>query len=77
MENVRQRIKMKLVSSEKCLQKLINKCTFKHCTTYNGNLAAVSLENKEIKFDKPIYIGNYYIHIHTHKYYILMLLISN
>ncbi|KAL4148953.1 hypothetical protein QTP88_003083 [Uroleucon formosanum] len=57
MENVCQRIKIKLVSSEKCLQKHINKSTFKQCTTYNGNLAAVSLENKEIKFDKPIFIG--------------------
>lgn len=62
MENVRQRIQIKLVSSEKCLQKLINKSRFKHCTTYNENLAAVSLENKEIKFNKPIYIGNYYTH---------------
>ena len=37
----------------------IIKCTFKHCTNYNENLNAVALENKIIRFDKPIYIGNY------------------
>ncbi|KAF0746251.1 Uncharacterized protein FWK35_00019133, partial [Aphis craccivora] len=31
--------------------------TFKHCTRYSHTLNAVSLENKIIKFDKPIYIG--------------------
>ncbi|KAF0735562.1 Uncharacterized protein FWK35_00017047 [Aphis craccivora] len=48
---------MELVSSEKRLQKLINKATFKHCTSYNDNLNAAELENKIIKFDKPIYVG--------------------
>ncbi|XP_025196300.1 uncharacterized protein LOC112595357 [Melanaphis sacchari] len=57
MENVRQRMEMKLVSCDRRLQKLINKSTFKHCTTYSENLNAVSLENKIIHFCKPIYIG--------------------
>jgi hypothetical protein len=56
MESMRKRIKMELVSCPKRLQKLINKTTFKHCTTYNENLAAVSLDNKIIEFCKPIYI---------------------
>ncbi|XP_060868899.1 uncharacterized protein LOC132943807 isoform X2 [Metopolophium dirhodum] len=57
MENLRLRIKMELVCSEKRLQKLINLTTFKHCITYNETLNAISLENKIIKFCKPIYIG--------------------
>lgn len=57
MESMRKRMKMELVACPKRLQKLINKTTFKHCITYNENLAAVSLENKIIKFGKPIYIG--------------------
>ncbi|XP_015377595.1 PREDICTED: uncharacterized protein LOC107171850 [Diuraphis noxia] len=57
MESVRKRINIELVSSEQRLQKLINKTTFKHCTTYNENLHAVTLENKIINFCKPIYIG--------------------
>ena len=59
MESMRKRIKMELVSCPKRLQKLLNKQTFKHCTAYSENLAAVSLENKIIEFCKPIYIGNY------------------
>jgi hypothetical protein len=57
MESVRKRIKMELVSSDSRIQKLINKPTFKHSTPYNENLSAISLDNKVIKFDKPIYIG--------------------
>ncbi|KAF0718937.1 Uncharacterized protein FWK35_00026527, partial [Aphis craccivora] len=57
MENVRNRINMKLVSDEKKCAKLINKITFKNITIYNNNLAAVHLNNDELKFDKPIYIG--------------------
>ena len=57
MENVRKRLNIELVSSERRLQKLINRSTFKHCTTYSENLNAVSLENKIIKFCKPIYIS--------------------
>ncbi|VVC34281.1 DNA polymerase, palm domain [Cinara cedri] len=57
MESMRWRIDMELVSNEKKVQKLISKTTFKHCTTYNENQCAVSLENKIIYFYKPIYIG--------------------
>eukprot|EP00102_Acyrthosiphon_pisum_P027682 XP_016664892.1 PREDICTED: uncharacterized protein LOC107885729 [Acyrthosiphon pisum] len=56
MESLRRRIKMEIVCSVKRLQKLINLTTFKHCTTYDETLNAVSLENKIIKFCKPIYI---------------------
>ncbi|CAI6372576.1 unnamed protein product [Macrosiphum euphorbiae] len=57
MESKRKQLKIELVSCERRLQKCINKTTFKHCTNYNENLNAVALENKIIKFDKPIYIG--------------------
>jgi excinuclease UvrABC nuclease subunit len=61
MENVRKRMEMELVSCDRRLQKLINKSTFKHCTTYSENLNAITLENKIINFCKPIYIGNFSI----------------
>jgi len=48
---------MELVFSDVRMQKLINKVTFKYFTSYSENLPSVSLENKIIKFDKPIYIG--------------------
>jgi hypothetical protein len=49
---------MELVSNDRRLQMLINKCTFKHNTSYTENLNYVSLENKIIKYSKPIYISN-------------------
>ncbi|XP_022173976.1 uncharacterized protein LOC111036290 [Myzus persicae] len=57
MESKRKQIKMVLVSCERRLQKLINRTTFKHCIKYTETLTGVALENKEIKFDKPTYIG--------------------
>jgi len=56
---MRKRLKMELVSSDKRLQKLINRTTFKHATIYNENLSVVTLENKIIDFCKPIYIGKF------------------
>jgi len=61
MENVRKRMDMKLVSCDRSLQKLINRSTFKHCTSYSENLNAVTLDKKIIYFSKPIYIGNFSI----------------
>jgi len=73
MEQVRKRIIVELVSSANRLQKLINMPTFKHATPYNDNLSAISLANKVIKFDKPIYIGMLYIY--EYKYYRCCLII--
>lgn len=56
MEQVRRRILMKLASSDDRVQKLINLPKFKYATSHNENLSAISLENKIIKFNKPIYI---------------------
>ena len=57
MENVRNRLKMKLVSDEKTCSKLINRNTFKDITIYNENLALIHLDVDELKFDKSIYVG--------------------
>jgi hypothetical protein len=57
MECVRNRISMELVSCPRRMRKLINRPTFKHVTSYNENLAAVSLQKSDVHFSKPIYIG--------------------
>lgn len=57
MENLRKRVTMELVSAPYRLQKLVNRPTFKHCTSYNEDMCLVSLENDVIKFTKPVYIG--------------------
>jgi len=66
MEQVRHRIKLELVSSDDRLRELINKTTFKHATAYNENLRAITLENKIIKFDKPIYIYKHVLYAHLY-----------
>jgi len=54
---MRKRLDLELVSCPDRMRKLINRPTFKHCTTYSEDLAAVALHNKEVDFCKPIYIG--------------------
>lgn len=57
MENVRNRLKMQLVSDDKTCAKLINRNTFRDITIYSQNLTAIHLDMDELKFDKPIYVG--------------------
>lgn len=54
---MRKRVKLELVSCPDRMRKLINRPTFKYCTTYSDDLAAVTLDNKEVDFCKPIYVG--------------------
>jgi ribosomal protein L31E len=55
MENVRNRINFKLLSCEKDALKLIN--TIKKRTIFNENCVGVHLLKKEVKLNKPIFIG--------------------
>ncbi|KAG8233740.1 hypothetical protein J437_LFUL003810 [Ladona fulva] len=57
MENVRKRINLELVTSEKRLDKLISKSTFLDRTIFTESLVAVHLRKSIIKMNKPIYIG--------------------
>lgn len=61
MESPRKRKKMELVSSVRRMDKLVNKTTFNHSTYLCDDLELVCLDNREIKFDKPMYIGMYII----------------
>jgi len=56
-ENMRLRFNLELVSCPVRMRKLINRPTFKYCTTYNENLSVVTQHTKEVDFCKPIYIG--------------------
>ena len=57
MENVRKRMNLELVTSEKRLEKLINKSIFLDRTIFTESLVAVHLRKSTIKMNKPIYIG--------------------
>jgi len=57
MENMRSRLDLELVSCPRRMRKLINRPTFKYCTSYNESLSVVTQRSKEVDFCKPIYIG--------------------
>ncbi|KAE9523308.1 hypothetical protein AGLY_016256 [Aphis glycines] len=57
IENMRKRFNLELVSCPVRMRKLINRPTFKYCTTYGENLSVVIQHNSEVDFCKPIYIG--------------------
>ncbi len=57
MENVRNRINVKLVTNENALNKLVKKPNFKGVNTFHENLVAVHMEKTTVKLNKPIYLG--------------------
>jgi len=57
IQNVRHMQNIKIVSSWKQAQRLINSDNFKSVTIFSENLVAIHSYKKIIKFDKPIYIG--------------------
>ena len=58
MENVRNRINVKLVINEKACNKLAKKTNFKSANIFHENLIAVHMERRTaVKFNKPIQIG--------------------
>ncbi|KAE9544290.1 hypothetical protein AGLY_001469 [Aphis glycines] len=57
-KNVRTRVSLKLVSSDKQANKLMMKNTFKDRTIYSENLMAIHQHKETIKFDKAIYVGS-------------------
>ncbi len=57
MENIRNRINVKLVISEKACNKLAKKPNFKSANIFHENLIAVHMEKTTVKLNKPIQIG--------------------
>ncbi len=57
MENVRNRVNVKLVTNKKDLNKLAKKPNYKRVSEFHENLAAVHMEKTTVKLYKPIYLG--------------------
>ena len=57
MENIRNRIDIKLVNDKKRAEKLSVKPNFNHCNIFSENLVAIHTKKTELKFDKPVYLG--------------------
>ncbi|CAP25731.1 Protein CBG05187 [Caenorhabditis briggsae] len=57
MENVRERVDVRLVTDENKIVKLASKPNYKRTIMYNKELSAVEMEKINITLDKPIYVG--------------------
>ena len=57
MENIRKRVDVRLVTTEKQALKLVAKPNFDRRVVFTENLAAVHMKKTKLKFDKPVYLG--------------------
>jgi len=57
MENIRNRVKIRLVNNQKSLKKCAAKPNFDHCTKFDENLVAVHMKKTKLVFNKPEYLG--------------------
>jgi hypothetical protein len=57
MENIRNRVDIRIVNDEKNWNKLAKKHNFKSATIFSENLVAVHMRRTSVKLRKPIYLG--------------------
>ena len=57
MENIRNRVDVKLVNNENKLRKLVAKPNFKSCKIFNENLVSVHMKQTSLTMNKPVYLG--------------------
>ena len=57
MENIRNRVDVRLVNDKRMAKKLAAKPNFKHCTIFDENLVAIHMKKTKLVFDKPVYLG--------------------
>ena len=57
MENIRNRVDIKLITNEKEAKELISKPNFYHRTIFTENLIAVHMKKTKVYYNKPIYLG--------------------
>ena len=57
MENIRNRVDIKLVNNEKRAENLSAKPNFNHCNIFSENLVAIHMKKTKLVFNKPFYLG--------------------
>ena len=57
MENVRNRVDIRLVNDSEKLLKLASKPNFQSCTIFSEDLVAIQMKRTELVLNKPIYLG--------------------
>ena len=56
-ENIRNRVEIRLISTDKVAQKLVTKPNYDCRTIFDENLIAVHIKNTKLYFNKPVYLG--------------------
>ena len=57
MEQIRNRVNIKLVNDKNKAERLAAKPNFKHCNIFSEDLIAVHMKKTSLTFDKPVYLG--------------------
>ena len=57
LENIRNKVDIRLISSDKVAQKLVTKPNYDRCTIFDENLIAVHMKKTKLYFNKPVYLG--------------------
>ena len=57
MENIRNRVDIRLVNDKAKARKLAAKPNFQHCTIFDENLVAIHMKKTKLTFNKPVYLG--------------------
>ena len=57
LENIRNRVDVRLISWDKVVQKLAAKPNFDRCTIFDENLIAVHMKKTKLYFNMPFYLG--------------------
>ena len=57
MENIRNRVNIKLVNDKKQAEKLSAKPNFNHRNIFSEDLVAIHMKKTKLYFDKPVYLG--------------------
>ena len=57
MENIRNRVDIKLVNNKTQAEKLSAKPNFNHCNVFNEDLVAIHMKKTKLVFNKPVYLG--------------------
>ena len=57
MENIRKRVDIQLVNTNKRAAKLASKSSFHHLTIFDENLVAMHMKRVKLEFNEPVYCG--------------------
>ena len=57
MENIRNRVNVKLVNTDEKLKKLVAKPNYRSCKIFSENLVSVHMKKTSLTMNKPVYLG--------------------